>query len=1505
MLSKRSKFYKIFTSLLAVVLVFSFFAPGLVTAESTPVKDTSLDNKMAKMKQVIEEQDALVSKKPTIHPSLVNVDGNKNIPVIVQLSEAPVALEKGKKTVKGQSFTASQAKGAKNKVIDQQASFLKELKKAKINVKKGYTYNQVFNGMALSLPAKDIQKLVNIKGVVRVEPDSERYALGEVSSEVSASMNTSNSFLGIPAIWDMGYEGENIKVAVLDTGIDYLHPEFEGVYKGGHNFVMHGDSYARDRAEDDPYETTPEDRPAHMPEVNATGHTFYTDHGTHVAGTIAAIGANEYGIKGIAPKIDLYAYRVLGAYGSGSTAGIIMAIEKSVEEDMDIINLSLGGGSNSQTAPDAIAINNAVLAGVTAIVATGNSGPGRSSIGNPASAALAISVGNSTLPSTTIQVKMAVKAGDYRDEYDASMMGWTFASDPEETLSGTFDVVAVPGVGALTDYNDLDVDGKIALVSRGEIAFVDKIAAAKDAGAFGIIIYNNIPDAGPAGILLGDSFKFIPTYDIPTAKGTAFRDAIEATDNKVGQVTFSKYVKGTIEGDDINDSSSRGPSTPTFDIKPDVSAPGTNIMSSIPAYGKDYPDADYSESYDRFTGTSMAAPHVAGIAALLLSKNPDWDPFDIKVALSNTSKQLDTDLYDVFAQGPGRVQPLEAINTEVLAYALDTTEFEGKTVNYEKGTVTFGKVVPHSGEETVITKQIEVRDLVGQSNNFNVSVEVTKAATGALADAEVTIDKSSFTLNGNETLNVTLTVPAGEDSPGNELLGYIKIASDSTKLALPFAVSFSEEAPSGLDYYYLTDDGISPNSDGVLDETGLEFGLLGDEDFVTIEIWDAVNPESGANEDGYLGYMYANELPTGNYTLTGIDGSYVEWGTGQVKTAADGVYSIDLISWNVITGSPETLLGYDGPLYIKTSEPQIAFDAVEEEIEEPEYIVKGSITDKFIDFKSTVEEVFGESYDVNDQLTVSYVLKNKDRNTVGENTITIEQDGIFEIPLTGLQGGENTLTLTVKDSVGNSAQQEVKLSVKEVEPPKDITISLTPSTSEETEGPVTVTVATDSEEELVSVKWLKGEKTAADFVEGGIDVSLEEMTFEVAENGTYTVYAKNSVGIEAVQTISIDNIVVPPAPITIGLAPSTTEPTEGPITITVTTDSEEELETVKWLEGNKQMSDFLEAGNEISLEEMTFDVVENGTYTVYVKNSTDVEAVQTIVVDNIVERVKPITIELTPSTSEPTEGPVSITVATDSESELVAIKWLQGEKTAVDFVNTGTDIDPETKSFDVVVNDTYTVYVKNIDGAEAIKTIKVENIIESTEPVTIELTPSTTEPTEGPVIVSIDVNADVVEMKWLEGEKSVADFQEAGMNIALENKSFTVIKNGKYTVYAKTSDGTEEVKVIEVNNIVTPENPEPEQPTDPENPGIKNPAPGNSNPEDPKPEDPKQQDPKTDHSGKQPGDSNKKNDSDNKDGKLPTTATSHYNFLVIGAVLLLAGVIALFILNRRNKNVTL
>ncbi|MBS4193062.1 S8 family serine peptidase [Bacillus sp. FJAT-49705] len=1039
---KQKRFLKLFSSLLVFTLIISLLNPIFASAEEKNAKKSvNVDESILEMRGVIADQEALRKQEPTLHPLLENISDSEEISVIVQLSEPSVALEIGKNKTQGKnSISESKKDQIRNKVKAQHRKFEQQLGEFKINYKKGFEYSEAFNGMSLKLRGDKVKALLNLKGVLTIEPDLEVHALGDADQDdqVGIMMTDSAPHLQVPELWNMGIEGQNVKVAVLDTGIDYHHPEFEGVYKGGYNFVKHNpNDYVGTRADNDPYETSPSERPSNKPEFNQDGRAFYTSHGTHVAGTIAAQGKNAYGIKGLAPKVELYAYRVLGAYGSGSTSGIIAAIDKSVVEDMDIINLSLGGSQNSQTASDAIAINNATLAGVTAVIATGNSGPNRGTIGNPATSALAISVGNSTLPEKTMQAKVSTEAGAYKADSNINLMGWTYGEDPQSTLSGTYDVVAIPGVGRESDFVGIDVKGKVALISRGEIAFVDKIAAAKKAGAIATIIHNNVDGAGPANVYLSTSFEFIPSFDMATGEGKAFRQALASSP---GKVTFSNYTNGSTEGDAINNSSSRGPANPVFDIKPDVVAPGTNIMSSVPAYGKENPDADYSKSYDRSSGTSMATPHVAGIAALLKSKNPDWTPADIKVAISNTAKLLDTGSFDVFAQGPGLVQPLKAVQAEALAYSLDTTVSNNATIDNIKGTVTFGKVPPNPNQATTVTKQIKVKNLTSGSSNYEASVEVTKLPSGPLSEAQVSLDQESFTLSGEQVLNVTLHVPATATVSGAEIQGYIHITNGTTNLILPFAADFSPNILSGIKHYSVDHNAISPNRDGKLDSTTVRYEFHNEHSTTQIALWDASNQDGGYYGDGTVGYILGvNRTTVGPKSVT-FDGSYTEWGTFIKKQAPEGVYTLDLAALNPLGGISSD---WAGPIYVKTSAPKINITPVNGELEGSTYEVTGSIKDKFIDFKLLVESVFGDDYDVNDHLTVNYELKDKTGNVVDTKPVTLNQDGSFAFSLTGLTAGENTLKLNVNDIAQNAAEQTVTLKVKDgtsTEPPIDPTI---------------------------------------------------------------------------------------------------------------------------------------------------------------------------------------------------------------------------------------------------------------------------------------------------------------------------------------------------------------------------------------------------------------------------------------------------------------------------------
>lgn len=1022
---KKNKLNKFFSSILAMFMVLSLLTPMSASANTKqlkPFKQNVQTETQLELKAAIAEQMDVLEGGPRLHKNLLGVSGDKEVAVIVHLSEEPVALKQGINELAGKKFTNAQAAKVKANVDAQQSLVKKQMSSKGISVKQGYTFNTVLNGFAATVKANDLKKLLSIPGVTLVEPDVTVYALGDKQStatkstsnldkdgKMEAAMNTSLSFLGIKKLWDEGYKGEGIKVAVLDTGIDKDHPEFAGTYKGGKNFVpqVAGTEYTRTRADDDASETSPLERPANKPEFNANGSAFYTSHGTHVAGTIAAVGNNEYGIKGIAPKVDLYAYRVLGAYGSGATSGIIKAIDTAVIEKMDVINLSLGGGPNSETDSGSFAINNAMMAGTISVIATGNSGPKRGTMGTPSTARLGIAVGNTTNPETLHNGKVNVTVGGYNLSKQLQLMGTTFGKDVATQLQGEFDLVAVPGNGTATDYNGLNVKGKIALVSRGSIAFVDKIAFAKENGAVGVIIHNiaggtNAPNA--SGTFLGDSFAFIPAFDMSQTDGDAIRAALKGG---TGKVTFGNFASAKTLGDDVNDSSSRGPSTPNFDIKPDVTAPGTNIMSSIAMYKADFPEATYDEAYDRYTGTSMATPHIAGIAALVKQANPNWNAFDVKVALSNTAKILDTAKYDVFSQGAGRVDAYAAAHPGALAYALDkaTLNGSGQIVDNLKGTVTFG---PQSLKENLsVTKQILVKDLKGKGGDYNVTVDVTKS----FGDAKLTIDKPTFTLNGEQMLNVTLTASKNAaPKAGDEILGYIHINGADNEISLPFAADFGGAAATEFKDFNITETDLSFNGDGVQDEALLSFTLTGNVTNNYIELFDIMNPEGGEYGDGYIGYVHAgNSLAAGKYTLA-VKGQYKPWTSGvPAGKIPDGLYTFDF-SGKTVSGNPAVVGDYVGPVVVKTTKPEITGSVVTG-------VATGQVTDKYIEYNTELEN-YGLDFDLNEKLHASYVIT---LNGVAGQSVpfVLEQNGTFSFPVSTLNAETDTVTVNVVDEAGN------------------------------------------------------------------------------------------------------------------------------------------------------------------------------------------------------------------------------------------------------------------------------------------------------------------------------------------------------------------------------------------------------------------------------------------------------------------------------------------------------
>lgn len=472
-------------------------------------------------------------------------------------------------------------------------------------------YKHAITGFSVSGKKRDVAKL---------QQESFIQAVTEIAV-YHAALDESVPFIGgdqVRGIYDSRKQritGKGIKVGVIDTGIDYTHPDLKHAYKGGKDLVDH---------DNDPMET----------KGNAE---LATIHGTHVAGIIAANGK----VKGVAPEAEIYAYRALGPGGAGDTEQVLLAIDAAIEDGVDVLNLSLGNEVNGPDLPISLALNKAVGQGIVAVTSNGNSGPAVWTVGSPGTSEKAISVGAST-PPMNVPYLIYGLGMEKREVSLLPVQGakeWSIASS-ENIVDG--------GLGERKELKG--VQGKIVLIQRGKLSFLDKVKNAKKAGAKAVVIFNNTKGSFTAG--LGKNVN-LPAATIPKKDGERIKRMIA---NKEGRTVRFVYRK---EQDRLADFSSRGPVTVSWDIKPDILAPGVGIYSTIP------------NGYTKLAGTSMSAPHVAGACALLLQAHPNWTPDQIKSALMTTAKPLKNksqDWYHTFEQGAGRLQIAEALKADTLLY---------------------------------------------------------------------------------------------------------------------------------------------------------------------------------------------------------------------------------------------------------------------------------------------------------------------------------------------------------------------------------------------------------------------------------------------------------------------------------------------------------------------------------------------------------------------------------------------------------------------------------------------------------------------------------------------------------------------------------------------------------------------------------------------------------------------------------------------------------------------
>lgn len=524
-------------------------------------------------------------------------------------------------------------------------------------------YVDAINGLAVTLPMEAVTLLVQTPGVLQVEP-----------VRVMRQANTrSDTFTGASAAWtDQGVTGAKVKIAIIDTGIDYTHATFGGAgvasaYSSNDRTIIEPGSFPTPKViagydfvgdDYDAYSTDPARRIPH-PDADPIG---CGDHGTHVAGTAAGFGVTKAGRTftgpwtaanartlsigpGTAPEALLMAYQVFGCDGYVTSDIVVAAIDRAVADGADVINMSLGGDYGLSNSIDAIASDNAAKSGVVVVAAAGNSGPAPYLVGSPGTATRAISVAaldaRKSLPGALI-------------EASGRKVSLIAANDAAVAVTGVVRVVrdANGGIGLGCTAQDLgDVSGAIVVVARGVCPRVDKAAAGQQAGAVAVVMVNQSEEFPPVeGEIEGVRIPFL-------GASRASATSLISLDGVTVQVRRSIVPNPTYV--QPADFTSAGPRSGDSGIKPDLIAPGTALVSALSGSGS---------LAETLSGTSMATPVVSGIAALVVQRHPDWSAAQVKAALTQTVSTDSTTLAasDRQLTGAGVIQPVAALAAPVL-----------------------------------------------------------------------------------------------------------------------------------------------------------------------------------------------------------------------------------------------------------------------------------------------------------------------------------------------------------------------------------------------------------------------------------------------------------------------------------------------------------------------------------------------------------------------------------------------------------------------------------------------------------------------------------------------------------------------------------------------------------------------------------------------------------------------------------------------------------------------
>ena len=724
------------------------------------------------------------------------------VTVIVELEEAPVledarALSDGTveymQTLRGQQRMSSLL--ASHQSVRAQLQAIGGLTSAEaVNGGKtaGYDYTVVFNGFSMQLPYGALEEARQVPGIKAIYV-AEEYALPEDAANLSPSMAYSGSMVGVPEANGLGYDGTGTIIAVLDSGLYPDHEAFSvapasgkydqaeiagmldgltcGVTDAGAVYVSEKIPFAFDYFN-----------------MDADASAYVESHGTHVAGIVA--GNNGGDFQGVAPNAQLMIMKVFP--DSGGTTGddvVLAALDDAVKLGADAANLSLGAPAGFAV-PDALyaaVLERMETAGVSLLVAAGNET--QSAMYNPYGNNLTLAkypdngiVGSPASYGTSLSVASVDNLVTYSD---CLMLGdelFPYNNGVDQTLQSvvpildwfdgqTLTYVPVSGLGAEEDYTGLNVEGKLALVERGELSFTEKAIFAAQAGAVGLIVYDNVYGnmLNPA---LDYTFSELGNYYIPVifiSKDSG--EKLLAAQEKA--VSFSKDYFSDLPSataGQISTFSSQGPG-PDLSIKPEITAPGGNIYS-----------AGLNGGYENMSGTSMAAPHLSGITALVRQYLAETQPeltapertaLAANLLMSTAVPALDESAgtyYAVRRQGAGVVNAALAIQAEAYLSVEGCSRPKAELGSSEMGSYAY-TVTVHSRtaedktylvDTTVLAETVVEQD--GRTFATNTeraldSAQATVSYTG-LSDRQITVPAGG---SATFTVFVALT-QAGRDA---------------------------------------------------------------------------------------------------------------------------------------------------------------------------------------------------------------------------------------------------------------------------------------------------------------------------------------------------------------------------------------------------------------------------------------------------------------------------------------------------------------------------------------------------------------------------------------------------------------------------------------------------------------------------------------------------------------------------------------------------------------------